>query len=713
MPDLNAFLWPQSVAVIGASSDTTGLRGRIMRVITSHDYAGAIYPISRSETEIMGRKAYPTVGDVPGPVDLAVLIIPAQYVPDALEQCGNAGVRAAQIIASGFAEETGETGAALQAKVRDVAARYDMAVCGPNSVGFANLEAGLCATFSPAVDNPEKPLLPVGRRSGLITVVAQSGGLGFSFYDRGRPKELPFNYVVTTGNEACLNSLDLVDHMLDEDRSEVFILFLEDLKQPARFAPIAEKALKAGKPLIVAKIGKSDAGRRAAASHTAAMAGAYSGYRAMFDRYGIIEGTDIEQMVDVASGFSLYRDRLPAGNRVGIFTPSGGAGGWMADGCVAAGLEVPELDAETRAAIAPHLPPYGATQNPVDVTAQAIWQVGHAKLAEIVGNSAAVDSVIVVTSARNAEMIKRDGDALASLARRTEKPILFSSYTLPTEETVEAVTAAGYPLFTNLQTCAQTMAHMARYRAFRERFLKAPAITTSTNAYQVEASRLLGSSGAVLCEADARPVLAGYGLPIGDAQLVDSAERAAVAARRYSRPVALKAQSPDILHKTEAGAVSLGLDSDEDVRAAFETVCAMARAHHPDADIRGVLVQPMAPPGLEMILGVNRDETFGPLLMIGFGGVHTEVLGDVLFSPVPLDPDYARTLLDRLRLRPLLDGVRGAPRADVEALVEAMVALSQLAADHVDIIDQVDLNPVIVHGAGEGLSIVDALIVKR
>ena len=251
MPDIHALLWPRAVAIVGASSDQTSLRGRIVRVMRRHAYAGAIYPISRGESEIQGLPAHGSIGAVPGPVDLALLIVPARYVPDALAECGAAGVKAAHIIASGFAEEAGEDGAALQAEVR--------------------------AIVSPVVDGGDAPLMPPGRGDGHVAVIAQSGGLGFSFYDRGRPKAIPFNVVMTTGNEACLNTLDLLDHMLDEDRAEVFILFLEDIKTPERLGGIAEKALRAGKPLIAAKIGRSDAGRRAALSHTAALARSVAG----------------------------------------------------------------------------------------------------------------------------------------------------------------------------------------------------------------------------------------------------------------------------------------------------------------------------------------------------------------------------------------------------------------------------------------------------
>ena len=244
-------------------------------------------------------------------------------------------------------------------RIREIAEKYDMSVCGPNSEGFANMSLDFFPTFSPSVDDPDTPLLPEFRKEGRIGVVAQSGGMGFAFYDRGRPKQLPFSYVVTTGNEACLEGFQLVDYMLDQDGTDVIVMFIEDIKTPSLFPTVAEKAMRAGKPIIVTKIGHSQAGQRAAASHTAALAGSYAAYNAMFERYGVIEGRDIEEIVDIAAGFSYWRDKLPKGKRVGIITGSGGAGGWMADTASAEGLIVPTLDDKTRSAIDAHLPSYG------------------------------------------------------------------------------------------------------------------------------------------------------------------------------------------------------------------------------------------------------------------------------------------------------------------------------------------------------------------
>jgi acyl-CoA synthetase (NDP forming) len=473
VPDIGKLLWPRSVAVIGASSDTDRLRGRIVRVLRSHPFRGPIYPVCRSETEVQGLKAFRSVAELPEAIDLAVLIIPAEFVPRELERCGAAGVPAALILSSGFAEEAGATGHALQSEIRAIALRYDMAVSGPNGEGFANTAAALCPTFSPVMETGGVPSAASSPRTGPeVAVVSQSGGMGFAFLDRGRSRHLPFRYVVTTGNEACLETFDFVDYMLDEGKVDVFLLLIEDVKNLATFERVAAKALRAGKPLIACKLGQSEAGTRAVLSHTGARAGSHDDYRATFSRHGVIEASDLDEMTEIAAAFVAFGQRLPAGKRVGICTSSGGGGAWVADTCVAAGLEVPLLDGATRAVIDQHLPSYGTSQNPVDVTAQALHRMGYARFAQMLAGSPAVDGVIVVVTARSPRMLERDHDALAALARETSKPIFMWSYTQPTDTSVRILNETGYPLFTSARNCARAMRVMAEYRAARERLTR-------------------------------------------------------------------------------------------------------------------------------------------------------------------------------------------------------------------------------------------------
>ena len=713
MADLDALLNPKTIAIVGASPEEHKLRGILPSIMLQHPFPGTIYPVSRSHDEILGLKAWRSIEDVPNPVDLAVLAIPSQYITSELENCGKAGVRAVLIVTSGFAEQAGEDGKAMQQQLREIAASHGMAVLGPNSEGFANTALSIAATFSPAMNAPEKPLLPPWHKEGRVAVVAQSGAVGFSFFDLGREKELPFRYVVTTGNEACLEICDLVDFMLDEGKTDVFILFLEDVKSPDKFRRVADKALRLGKPLIAAKLGRSEASVRATASHTGALAGNYETYLAMFDHYGITLGESAEQMVDLAGAFLDNLDRLPKGKRIGISTGSGGAGAWMADACAAEGLEVPELDAAARKTIDAHLPPYGTSQNPVDGTAQAIREVGYAALAGMVADAENVDGVIMVASTRKKKGFERERGNFIKMGESLPKPILCWSYTLPHQTSLDLFGEAGLPLITNMRHAARAMAAMARYRGIRERYLAGGDTGIQAHPNRDKAKALLDRAGAVLCEYEARAVLSLYGLGKDPGTPARSADEAVELAGACKGPVVLKIQSPDIPHKSDVGGVALGVAGADAVRTSYERITHAAKEHNPRADIRGVLVEPMAKKGVEMVLGIIRDETFGPMLLAGLGGVHVEVLEDVVLAPVPVTSGEVRALLGKLKGARILDGVRGAGPGDVEALAKTIEALSRFAVDFTDEVAEIDLNPVIVHETDDGVSIVDALIVKR
>jgi acetate---CoA ligase (ADP-forming) len=713
VPDIGSLLSPRSVAVVGASSDTHTLRGRIFETIRGQPFAGQIYPVSRSAAVVQGEKAYPSVEALPERADLAILIVPAAYVAAELERCGRAGIKAAAILSSGFAEE-GESGVRLQREIVAIAQRYDMAVSGPNSEGFTNIAAALCANFSPASDKSAGPLTPeqpLG--AGQVSVISQSGGLGFACFDRARPRHFLFRYIVTTGNEAVLEAADFVDYLLDEGKTDVFLLLIEAIKTSEKFKRVAEKALKAGKPVIVGKIGQSEPGRRAVTSHTAALAGATAAYSAVFERYGVIEGRDFDEMLDLASGFLACKDRLPKGNRVGICTASGGAGIWMADACAAAGLDVPVLDDATRATLSVHVPSYGTSQNPVDFTAQGVQKLGYAEFARVVAGSPTIDSVIVVITARRSAFLEADLLKFKELKRTTSKPVLMWSYTLPSERTVEILNEIGFPLFIGAPGCARTLRKMADYRAKREQSVTA-INSPVPSATRAKITAFLSEAPVIINEYRARPMLAAYGIGSENAgQLVQSGDEAVTAAQMIGGPIALKVQSADIPHKTEAGAVILNLEGPDNVRAGYVRVLAAAKRFAPKAEVDGVLVQPMAPPGREVILGISHDPTWGPFLLVGLGGILAEALDDVALAPVPLDRGQARALIGRLKAAKVFGRYRGMPAADLDALSLLMVRLSQFADEHAGQISAIDLNPVIVHAAGDGVSVVDALITKR
>ena len=711
MPDLKPLLSPDSVAVIGASDSTENLRGRLTRALVEHGYGGRVYPVTRSQDEVLGLQAYSSVAEIPEAADLAVILVPAVHVVETLDQCGQRGIRAAVVISSGFAEESGEAAHARDVELGLIAERHGMVVCGPNSEGIVNPLRPLVATFSPVFHDPSRSFTPVVGEARPIAVSCQSGALTFSFLSRGRDRQLRFTHQVSAGNQTVLEAHDYVDWWLDEGSADIFLLYLEGIRRPDRFRAVAAKAAEAGKPLIVAKVGRSDAGRRAAASHTGALAHAGVIDDAIFRHHGIIRGEDLDHMVDVATAFSFCR--LPRGNRVAVITGSGGSAVWMADILSAHGLELPVLEDDIQQRILALLPSYASAQNPVDGTAQAIHEVGYARLVEIVRESKRIDVILLIGSLANDATAAKRAEELAAITGSTEQPILLSTYTTASPGSMAAFAAAGIPCYTSMPSCARAIRALVDYAQFQARRSRPRMAEESRPGLRQEVGRALADAGPVLAEAEAKALLARYGVPRPLEALVTSAEAAAVAAAEIGGPVALKVQSPGITHKTEAGAVALGITGDAEVCEAYQRVRAAAKAAHPQAAIHGVLVQAMAPPGREMILGVTRDPEFGPMLMVGLGGIHVEVLRDVVFAPVPLGADEALSLLGELKGAALLDGVRGAPPADRSAVAELIATLSRFAADHAELIEEIDLNPVIVHPQGQGLTVVDALIVKR
>jgi acetate---CoA ligase (ADP-forming) len=710
MPDLKPLFSPDSVAIIGASGDTHTLRGRTTEYLIAHGYPGRIYPVTRSQPEVFGLRSYATVAELPEAPDLAVIVVPAAFVVPTLEECGKKGVRAAVIISSGFAEERGAAAQARDQELREVIARYGIIVCGPNSEGIVNPLRPLVATFSPVFHDPKQCLFPQSNKSRPIAVSCQSGALTFAFLSRGRPRQLRFTYQASAGNQICLEAHDYLDWLIDSDGADVFIAYLESIQDPARFRAVADKAADAGKPMILAKVGRSEAGRRAAASHTGSLAHAGALDDAVFRHHGIIRGEDLDHALDIAAAFAFCK--LPKGNRVAVITGSGGSAVWMSDILSAHGLELPVLEDELQQRLMALLPSYASAQNPVDGTAQAIHEVGYAKLVEIVRESRNIDTILLIGSLANEATAKTRAEELAAVTGSTEQPIILVTYTTATEGAMAAFAEAGIPCYTSMPSCARAIRALVDYAQFQARRHRAPPAPTPPSVRD-QTARAFATAGPVLTENDAKALLAGYGVPRPPEALAASADEAAAAASRIDGAVALKVQSSDITHKTEAGAVALGIAGDAAVREAYRRVVANAKTAHPDAAIQGVLVQQMAPPGVEIILGVTRDPTFGPMLMVGLGGIHVEVLRDVAFSPVPIGQDDALALLGELKGAALLDGVRGAPPADRTALAELIAALSRFAADHADQIDEIDLNPVIVHPQGHGLTVVDALIVKR
>ena len=713
MPDLRPLLSPDSVAIVGAAGDERSLRGRLTRQLLEHSFPGRVYPVTRSQSEVLNHQAYATVAEIPEAADLAVILVPAAHVVGAIEQCAARGIPAAVVISSGFGEEKSEEAAARDTALQAIAARTGMVIAGPNSEGLVNPLKPLVATFSPVFHDPNDPLLPKDSGARPIAVSCQSGALTFAFLRRGRDRQLRFTSQISAGNQTVLEAHDYVDWVIEAGGADIFLCYLEGIRDAARFRAVADKAARMGKPMIVAKVGRSDAGRRAAASHTGALARAGAADDAVFRHHGIIRGEDLDHMVDVATAFAYCK--LPKGNRVAIITGSGGSAVWMSDILSAHGLQLPVLEEDIQARLMAMLPSYASALNPIDATAQAIGEVGYAPMVELVRQSRRIDTILLISSLANESRAKKLADEMTEIVATTEQPILLSTYTTASAAAIATLAGAGIPCYTSMPSTARAIKALVDYGAFQQRLEMhfSPPAEDGRAGTRDEVARMLAQSGRVLTEVQSKALLARYGMTLPAETLAASEDEAVAAAAEIGRPVALKVQSPDILHKTEAGAVALSLSGEAAVRDGYRRIVEAARRAHPAAQIDGVLVQAMARPGIDIILGVSRDPTFGPLLMVGLGGIHVEVLKDVAFAPVPLGPDQALALLGELKGGAMLDGVRGARPSDRAALADLMVTLSRFAADQADQIAEIDLNPVIVHPQSEGLTVVDALIVKR
>jgi len=459
---LSRGLSPRSVAIIGASADPTRLSGRPLRILCAAGFDGAVFAVNPRHKEIAGQQAYPDVVSVPGPVDTALILVPKAHVMSVLRQCADADVGTAVVFTSGFAEE-GAEGSELEAKIRQIAVSSSMRVLGPNAEGFLNAHARVAATFSPAVERSLQDDQFTGADN--LAVLSQSGGLGFAVYDRGCAAGLGFGYVVSTGNEADVDVTELVDELLSEGSAGVFLLVVEGFKSPERFLAVAERARAAGKPIVVAKLGTSEAGARAALAHTAHLVGSPPAERAAFRACGVVQAEDEDELVDL--GMLFARSTPSAGSRVGIITTSGGAGVWLADSCAVYGLTVPELGAGIQRDLRKLMPSFGSPRNPVDVTADAIHGDGVAAALARLLASDEIDAVALIMSLASPTALERQRPLLDDVLAGSSKPVLVYGYTRPAPPNVRHLVDLRLPWFPTANRTARALARLQRWESAR------------------------------------------------------------------------------------------------------------------------------------------------------------------------------------------------------------------------------------------------------
>lgn len=693
MTGLDALFRPRSIAVIGASAEPAKIGGRPVFNLRHFGYEGAIHPVNLRVAEVQGLRAYPAIGQVPGPVDLAVLAIPAAGVAAALAECAAAGVRAAIVFSSGFAE-IGKGGAAAQAALATAAQRAGIRLLGPNCLGLMNVGLRAICTFG---QGPNQGLPDPAGPGGGMSIVSQSGAFGTFTFVIAKERGLPVNIWVSTGNEADVDFADCVEWLAGDDQTAVIMGYMEGCRDGPKLRAALATARRAGKPVIVMKVGRTALGAAAVQSHTAALAGTDAVFDAVFRQDGAYRASTVDEFFDV--GYACLAGYRPRGSRLGIITMSGGAGVLMADTAADAGLQLPEVPAAAQAEMLA-IVPYAAVRNPVDVTGQiANDQALFGRFGEVLLRQGCFDAVAGFHAVSGLDEVS--GPAVVGSWRtlRASHPGLpiFLAMKI-TEARRRELEVLRIPVFEEPTRMIRAIAALRRLGAGTE---DKQAVPPARDTLPQRA----------MTEAEGADWLSRAGIPVAPGRVTADEREAVAAAEAVGYPVVLKIVSPDIAHKSDVGGVALDLRDAGAVAAAWRGINDNVRRARPEAAIKGVLVAPMLRGGVEMVVGVQADPVFGPVVMLGMGGVLVEVLKDVAFRVAPFGVATAYAMIAELRGAALLDGVRGQPACDRDALAGALVCLAGFAAAQAGHFSSIEINPLLVRPAGQGVMGLDALIV--
>ena len=703
---LRPFFKPSAVAVVGASRNPASIGYRILGDLVKGGFSGPLYPVNPKAAEIQGLRAYPSVREVPNGTDLAIIAVPRDSVLGVVDDCANRGLRAIIVITAGFAEVAVE-GKELQSKLIEKVRGYGIRLIGPNCVGILSTspENYLNATF-----------VPMCPPRGTVAMSSDSGALGLAVLATATRLELGISTFVSVGNRADVSSNDLLEYWEEDDSSDVILLYLESFGNPRRFARIARRVSRR-KPIVAVKAGRTKAGRRAAGSHTAALAASEVGVDALFHQTGVIRAETMQDLFDLAATMSTQP--LPRGRRVAILTNAGGPAILCADACEGSGLSLAEFSESTKAGLARFLPPTASLGNPVDMVASAN-SADYALAIQILLSTSDVDALIVIcvyTGAAEIASVKEAVQQSVATARESgsqNKPVLLC---LPEQAGLSLMGAgnARIPCHAFPEAAARVLGKMAAYSEWRSQPLGKIRDFEDIDlaAIRTICRKALDNRGdGWLSTEETRLVLQAMRLPIGRGGVARTPDDAVKLARETGFPVAVKLASCRLVHKTEIGGVHLNLLDEEMVRQAFEAIRSRLVGENNLEAMEGVLVQPMVSGGTELMIGMTQDPVFGPLIAFGLGGIHVEILGDVCFRVTPLTDRDASEMVHGIRGYRLFQGYRGHPAADVASMEEVLLRISQLV-EEVPEIYELDLNPIFAMPPGQGCEIVDARISVR
>jgi acetyltransferase len=700
--DLQAIFAPRAVAVIGASSRPGSVGQAVFANVLQHGYGGVVYPVNPRALSVMSVKAYPSVLNIPDEVDLAIVIVPSDSVPQVLEECGQKGIKAAIVITAGF-KELGDAGAQKEQEVLAAARRGGIRLLGPNCLGIINTAPGVSLNGSFA------RLMPL---PGNIALISQSGAVGVAALEYAQGEKIGLSKFVSVGNKADLNENDFLAYLKDDPQTEVILFYLEDLTDPSRFFRVAQDITgdpDKKKPILAIKSGRTAAGARAASSHTGALAGSDAAYDALFAQCGVLRVESLEELFDYA--LALAWQPLPRGNRVAIVTNAGGLGIMTTDAAVRYGLTIATFQDTTTEKLKAGLPPAANIHNPVDVLGDA-GEDRYGLALESVLADEGVDGAIVISTPQLMTDLTAVAATVARVAGRHEKPTLICQMALRgIEEPLAVLSQARVPHYHFPEEAARSLAAMARYAWWlrRPQFEVKTFADMDREAVKTVFTRASKAGRRLLLEPEAHEVFRACGFPVPPFKWARTEDEAAQAAEALGYPVVLKIVSPEIVHKFDVGGVRLNLAQEAEVRQTYRQIMAHIGAAHPEARLQGVLVQKMAPQGRETILGMTRDLLFGPLLMFGLGGTYVEIFKDVIFRVAPISELWARQMIRELKGFQILTGYRGEPPADLEAVAQCLERLSQLVLDFPEI-QELDINPLMVFEEGQGAAVLDARI---
>ena len=694
---------PKSIAVVGATNRPGSVGLAVFRNILTAGFHGVLYPVNPKAKYVQSVKAYPKLEDIPDEVDLAVIIVPPEIVCPILEEAGQKQVKGGVVITAGF-KEIGGHGVELENSVKQVVAKYDICLVGPNCLGVINNSDKVRMNASFATKMP---------KAGNIAFISQSGALCTAVLDYAEGRNIGFSKFVSFGNKADVNEIDLLRYLRDDPDTDVILMYLEDITNGRAFLETArEITWQARKPILAVKSGRSIEGARAAASHTGALVGSDTSYDALFRQSGILRVEGVDELFNRAIAFS--KQPIPKGNRIAIVTNAGGPGIMATDAAIRHNLKIAPLSKQTKQKLKEELPPTASVENPVDVIGDANHERYQAAIRHILMDEN-VDGAIVILSPQAMINVLETAQIVPSVVKGIDKPVLCSFMGIvDVSEGVKYLEKHGIPNYAFPEAAVRSMASMAFYSKIlsldMREVRRVAADRDSANA--IIKKKLADKDKYYMSEREANEILQSYGFPILTSILLKDSSDVEAAAEQIIFPAAMKISSRDIVHKFDVGGVQLKIKTKEEAKKAFEKIIENVKKHKPSAKIDGVIIERMARRGVEVILGAVRDPRFGPICMFGLGGTLVEAMKDVTFRLAPMWEISAEIMIRSIKAYSILKGIRGAPPCDIDAIKDCILRLSQMLTDHPEIAE-LDINPLIVYPDGEGCVVADSRILLK